>query len=59
MKNLLFTLWMLLFPVTIEIARYIHYKTKMKPKEDRNIDIWIASIETLIWLVVGYLLYNN
>lgn len=50
---------MLLFPVTIEIARYIHYKTKMKPKEDRNIDIWIASIETLIWLVVGYLLYNN
>mgnify|MGYP001579447860 CR=1 FL=1 len=58
MKNLLFTLWMLLFPIAWEVALYIEYKSKMMPQPP-NGSSFLAWIELIMWLGVGYLLYNN
>lgn len=56
MKNLLFTLWMLLFPIAIDISSYIYAKAKMAPHEGTQFSAWLHLI---IWLGVGYLIYNN
>ena len=59
MKNLLFTAWMLLFPIAINYATLIIYKAKMKPMPDLKYERLVSAMEMCIWLGVGYLLYNN
>lgn len=56
MKNLLFTIWMLLFPIAIDLATYIFSKATMAPHKANATMGWL---QLIIWLGVGYLLYNN
>lgn len=57
MKNLIFLLWMILYPIATEVASYIHWKSKMAPQGESQ--TWVAIFELIIWGGVGYLLYNN
>lgn len=59
MKNLLFTLWMLLFPIAWEFGIWIEHKTRQKPRLDSALPILTLILEMVLYLGVGYLLYNK
>lgn len=58
MKNLLFFLWMMFFPMIDDVARYIRCKTNQK--QDDGEYSWYAGIFLLaIYFIVAKLLYEN
>lgn len=58
MTNLMFTLWMLLFPVTAAVSSYVYEGKLRRPytPEHRRL---AAFFEVVTWLAVGYLLYGT
>lgn len=59
MKNLLFFLWMMFFPLVEDIANWVIWKTK---SEEMKNDWYerVSGIFTLIlYLIVGWLLYER
>lgn len=60
MKNLLFFLWMLLFPIIQDMADYIVWKTKWVPRPEGYYSNGYAAIfELAIYFLVGVLLYER
>ena len=57
MTNLLFTLWMLLFPVTAAATSYV-YEAKLHRRYADGHRALCAFFEVVTWLGVGYLLYG-
>jgi hypothetical protein len=58
MTNLLFTLWMLLFPVAAAVSAYV-YEGKLRrqySQESRTLSVFF---DVVTWLAVGYLLYGS
>jgi hypothetical protein len=58
MQNLLFTLWMLLFPLTAALSSYV-YEGKLKRRYDDRHRSLSAFFDIVTWLGVGYLLYGS
>lgn len=58
MQNLLFTLWMLLFPLTAAAHAYV-YEVKLKRRYADGHRSLSAFFDVVTWLGVGYLLYGS
>jgi hypothetical protein len=57
MDNLSFVLWMVLYPVSKSLVRFIDKHSSHKYKDGLNIIFDI--INFIIWVSVGILLYNE
>jgi hypothetical protein len=58
MQNLMFTLWMLLFPLTSAVSTYV-YVVKVRRQYAAG-DLRLAAFfELVTWFGVGYLLYGS
>ncbi|MET0625739.1 MAG: hypothetical protein ABW250_22580 [Pyrinomonadaceae bacterium] len=58
MPNLLFTLWMLLFPLVAATCRYVN-EGKLGRRYDAAGRALDALFDVVAWLAVGYLLYGS
>jgi hypothetical protein len=59
MKNLLFFLWMMFFPLVEDIACWVHWKTIGKPCPEDQYG-WDTSAATFVfYIIVGFLLYEK
>ncbi len=58
MKNLMFTLWMLLFPLASTANAYL-YEVKLGRRPSDQARALSAFLEAVTWLAVGYLLYGS
>ena len=58
MKNLPFTLWMLLYPVAAVACNYVQVAKLRRVYTDRQQGL-SALFDLLTWLGVGYLLYGS
>lgn len=63
MKNLLFFLWMLLYPLLDDVSDYIKFKATGQPKKNDNLEdesnsdgYWMVFA---FYLIVAYLLYEG
>jgi hypothetical protein len=58
MTNLMFTLWMLLFPVASAVSTYLQESNPRRQyaAESRGLAVFL---ELVTWLGVGYLLYGT
>lgn len=58
MPNLMFTLWMLLFPVVSAVSSYLYEANPRRQvaAESRGLATFL---ELVTWLGVGYLLYGT
>ena len=59
MKNLLFFLWMMFFPLVEDIANWVVFKTKQKPLPDGYFGGIEAAMQLILYFTVGYLLYEG
>lgn len=58
MQNLMFTLWMLLFPLTAAAHAYVD-EGKLKRRYTAGHHSLSAFLDIVTWLGVGYLLYGS
>ena len=58
MPNLMFTLWMLLFPVAAAVRRHLDAARRARPSDSAGRAL-SAFFEVVTWLGVGYLLYGT
>lgn len=58
MTNLMFTLWMLLFPVASAVSTYLYEANPRRQAAPAGRGL-AASLELVTWLGVGYLLYGT
>jgi hypothetical protein len=58
MPNLMFTLWMLLFPVTAAANAYV-YEVKLRRSYETPSRVLSGFLDVVTWLAVGYLLYGS
>ena len=58
MRNLPFTLWMLLFPLAATANAYL-YEVKLRRRPTDRARALSAALDLLTWLAVGYLLYGT
>ena len=59
MKNLPFVLWMLFYPLTIELSSYLSYLRTHRTITNPNVMLVGTLICIFIWLFVGYKLYRS
>lgn len=59
MKNLLFFLWMMFFPLVEDVALWVVWKTKGKPQPDNyyGTSDWLAT--GALYVIVAWLLYQS
>ena len=58
MQNLMFTLWMLLFPVAAAVSSYV-YEGKLRRQYSPRARTLSVFFDLVTWLGVGYLLYGS
>lgn len=58
MPNLLFTLWMLLYPLSAALHSYV-YERLLGRRHDSGQRAAGAALDVVTWLAVGYLLYGT
>lgn len=59
MKNLLFFLWMMFFPLVDNITTWVIWQTKGEKMKENSYE-WIEVVANgILYLIVGYLLYER
>ncbi len=58
MQNLMFTLWMLLFPVSVAVNAYV-YEVKLHRSYETPSRVLSGFLDVVTWIAVGYLLYGS
>jgi hypothetical protein len=58
MTNLMFTLWMLLFPVAAAACAYV-YEGHLRRQYSQGARTLSVAFDVATWLAVGYLLYGS
>lgn len=58
MRNLVFTLWMLLFPVSVALNSYV-YEVKLRRRYTDTHKALSALLHVSVWVSVGGLLYGS
>lgn len=58
MPNLMFTLWMLLYPVAVAVCTYV-YEGKLRRPHSAWVGVLSGAFDLATWLAVGYLLYQR
>lgn len=56
MRNVCFTIWMLLFWIGVSIQEYIHFLIRGKALD---ISLLVFFINLFIWVLVAFLLYER
>ena len=60
MKNLVFLIWMILFPIIDDVLNIVRFKLNVPMKKYTDTTEGIAAlIQILVWLIVGALLYEG
>jgi hypothetical protein len=59
MNHIDFIFWMIVYPFTITISQTIDYKWGRGKQYSENAVAFASLANTIIWLVVGLLLFNN
>jgi hypothetical protein len=54
----MFTLWMLLFPLTVAANAYV-YEVKLRRSYETPSRVLSGFLDVVTWLAVGYLLYGS
>ena len=61
MKNLVFTLWVILFPVSVKLADYLTFLARgsvIEPEPKNAAWFIVTAVFLGTWVGVGYLLYE-
>jgi hypothetical protein len=59
MKNLVFMLWNILWPLSITLGNYIDFKMGTSINEIGKANKKIAPLVLFIWILIAFLLYEK
>ena len=53
MKNIAFVLWMLFYPLIVELVNYLQFQISIEISEQ------LGFVNVIIWIFVGFLLFEK
>ncbi len=59
MKNLVFMLWIILWPLTVELCNLISFKMGESKENISKSNKKIAGLVLFIWVLIAFLLYEK